>query len=96
MRTMFYLSRLGLAVPFLALSFRFGGMQLSAPSPSQVSQAQPSDSLLAQAKGLFSPLPDSPPSPAANPTTKEKVELGKMLYNDLRLSKSHQGLLQLP
>ncbi|MFP5385396.1 MAG: cytochrome-c peroxidase [Bacteriovoracia bacterium] len=32
------------------------------------------------------PLPDSPPIPADNPQTKEKIELGKMLYFDPRLS----------
>jgi cytochrome c peroxidase len=31
-------------------------------------------------------LPDSAPAPADNPTTKEKVELGKMLFFDPRLS----------
>jgi len=44
--------------------------------------------LLKQAKMYFKPLPDKPPSPAYNPTTPEKVELGKMLYYDPRLSLS--------
>jgi cytochrome c peroxidase len=34
----------------------------------------------------FKALPDSPPIPADNPQTKEKIELGKMLYFDPRLS----------
>ncbi len=33
-------------------------------------------------------LPTKAPAPADNPTTKEKVELGKMLYHDPRLSSS--------
>lgn len=33
------------------------------------------------------PLPKTPPVPADNPITKEKIELGKMLYFDPRLSK---------
>lgn len=34
----------------------------------------------------FRPLPDVPPIPVDNPQTKEKIELGKMLYFDPRLS----------
>lgn len=34
----------------------------------------------------WQPLPDTAPAPADNPTTAEKVELGKMLYFDPRLS----------
>lgn len=34
----------------------------------------------------FKALPDSPPIPADNPQTPEKIELGKMLYFDPRLS----------
>lgn len=33
------------------------------------------------------PLPKTPPVPADNPITREKIELGKMLYFDPRLSK---------
>ena len=36
----------------------------------------------------FEALPDTPPVPANNPITDEKVELGKMLYMDPRLSSS--------
>jgi cytochrome c peroxidase len=35
---------------------------------------------------VWQALPDVAPAPADNPTTKEKVELGKMLYFDPRLS----------
>jgi cytochrome c peroxidase len=34
----------------------------------------------------FKPLPDQPPIPADNPQTPEKIELGKMLFHDPRLS----------
>jgi cytochrome c peroxidase len=37
---------------------------------------------------IFEPIPDGPPPLADNPITEEKVELGKMLYLDPRLSKS--------
>lgn len=44
--------------------------------------------LLNQAKNYFQPLPKEIPAPADNPTTKEKVELGKKLFYDPRLSLS--------
>ncbi len=44
--------------------------------------------LLKQAKIYFKPLPTKPTSPSYNPTTPEKVKLGKMLYYDPRLSLS--------
>lgn len=44
--------------------------------------------LLNQAKNYFQPLPKEIPAPPDNPTTKEKVQLGKMLYYDPRLSLS--------
>lgn len=40
----------------------------------------------ASAAGAWEPLPDVAPVPADNPTTAAKVELGKMLYFDPRLS----------
>jgi cytochrome c peroxidase len=43
--------------------------------------------LLVQAQNLFKPLPTVAES-AKNPITKEKVELGKLLYFDTRLSKT--------
>ena len=39
-------------------------------------------------KQLFKPLPTTPPVPADNPITEEKVKLGKMLYWDRRTSKT--------
>ncbi|WP_045225321.1 cytochrome-c peroxidase [Methyloterricola oryzae] len=44
-------------------------------------------SCMAQA-GEWQALPDKAPEPASNPTTPAKVELGKMLYHDPRLSSS--------
>jgi len=44
--------------------------------------------LLKKAKTYFKPLPKEIPAPKDNPTTKEKVELGKKLYYDPRLSLS--------
>ncbi|MGB7740924.1 MAG: cytochrome c peroxidase [Steroidobacteraceae bacterium] len=42
----------------------------------------------AAASGPWQALPDVAPAPADNPTTADKVELGKMLYFDPRLSSS--------
>jgi len=43
--------------------------------------------ILAQAQFQpFQPLPDQPPIPAANPMSPAKVELGKQLFFDPRLS----------
>jgi cytochrome c peroxidase len=38
--------------------------------------------------GIFEPLPDVAPAPAENPTTPAKVELGRKLYFDARLSRT--------
>jgi cytochrome c peroxidase len=46
------------------------------------------EDILKQAKIYFKPLPKEIPAPADNPTTPEKVELGKKLYFDPRLSLS--------
>lgn len=45
--------------------------------------------LMKQAQGLFKPIPEQPPEQAGNRSTPAKVELGKMLYFDPRLSRSH-------
>ncbi len=47
------------------------------------------DALLATAQGLFKPIPAAPPALPGNEATPPKVELGKMLYFDPRLSASH-------
>lgn len=56
------------------------------PAPPQL----PDDAeiLWNQANQFFSALSAEPDSPQANPTTPEKVQLGKMLFHDPRLSKS--------
>jgi cytochrome c peroxidase len=52
-------------------------------------QAAARDDLMARAKELFQPIPTTPPQLPDNPGTPSKVELGKMLYFDPRLSASH-------
>lgn len=47
------------------------------------------DDLMARARQLFKPIPATPPELSGNPRTPAKVELGKMLYFDPRLSASH-------
>lgn len=47
------------------------------------------DSLMTTARARFKPIPTTPPALAGNPATPAKVELGKMLYFDPRLSASH-------
>src|SRR5512144_1205593 len=47
------------------------------------------DNVMKQAQGLFKPIPMQPPTMEGNPITPPKVELGKMLYFDPRLSESH-------
>lgn len=46
------------------------------------------DDLMKRAQGQFDPIPQDPPSIEGNPATEVKVELGRMLYFDPRLSKS--------
>jgi cytochrome c peroxidase len=47
------------------------------------------DDLLKKSQSLFKPVPDSPPELENNPITPKKVELGKMLYFEPRLSASN-------
>jgi len=47
------------------------------------------EDLMSRAKQQFQPIPTSPPELPDNPTSPAKVELGKMLYFDPRLSASH-------
>jgi cytochrome c peroxidase len=47
------------------------------------------DDLSTRAQQLFQPIPNVPPELAGNPSTPAKVDLGKMLYFDPRLSASH-------
>jgi len=47
------------------------------------------EDLMEQAKQQFQPIPTAPPELPGNPASPAKVELGKMLYFDPRLSASH-------
>lgn len=47
------------------------------------------DDLASRARALFEPIPEQVPETAGNALTPEKIELGKMLYFDPRLSESH-------
>lgn len=47
------------------------------------------EDLLTRARRLFEPIPLTPPALPGNPATPEKLELGKMLYFEPRLSASH-------
>ncbi len=53
--------------------------------------ATAADDLLAAARARFEPIPLSPPALPGNPETTAKVELGKMLYFDPRVSASRPG-----
>lgn len=46
------------------------------------------DDLMQRAQGLFKPIPEQPPALKGNVITPERIELGKMLYFDPRLSRS--------
>jgi len=61
----------------------------SAPDPGPpVEGVELTDSLASRARAAFEPLPDEPPELSDNPLTPQKVELGRMLYMDPRLSAS--------
>ncbi len=47
------------------------------------------DGLMTEARDLFKPIPTAPPEIEGNPATAEKIELGRMLYFDPRVSESH-------
>ncbi len=46
------------------------------------------DALLGEARSKFEPIPSFPPALKDNPLIREKVQLGKMLFFDPRLSAS--------
>lgn len=54
-----------------------------------ISGSAGADELMSNAKALFKPIPAAPPALPGNPATPAKIELGKMLYFDRRLSESH-------
>ncbi len=47
------------------------------------------DSLMQSAQAQFKPVPDQPPALPGNPASPARVELGKMLFFDPRISASH-------
>jgi cytochrome c peroxidase len=47
------------------------------------------DELMTAAQAQFKPIPENPPALPGNPATPQKLQLGKMLYFDPRLSASH-------
>jgi cytochrome c peroxidase len=53
-----------------------------------ISPTETSDALLARAVGIFQPVPAVAPELEGNPTSPAKVELGKMLFFEPRLSAS--------
>lgn len=55
---------------------------------SSVGAAQEKDDLLAKCRQLFKPIPAQAPAAKGNPASPAKVELGRMLYFDPRLSSS--------
>jgi cytochrome c peroxidase len=46
------------------------------------------DALMRGAQDIFKPIPKDPPALKGSPITPDKVELGKMLYFDPRISGS--------
>ena len=63
-------------------------LMLALASPFTAHSAEGDDTLLQAAKAEFQPIPNTAPEIKGNPATPEKLELGKMLYFDPRLSKS--------
>ncbi|MDL1951830.1 hypothetical protein FBQ97_18750, partial [Acidobacteria bacterium ACD] len=55
---------------------------------SSVGAAEEKDDLLAKGRQLFKPIPAQAPAAKGNPASPAKVELGRMLYFDPRLSSS--------
>ena len=75
-----YASRLSAAACLLAGALLTTGVAKPTAAP---------NTLMEQARRLFKPIPPTPPPLPGNPATRAKVELGKMLYFDPRLSASH-------
>ncbi|WP_247872120.1 cytochrome-c peroxidase [Azospirillum sp. TSO35-2] len=64
------------------------GAALAADPASAPSANGPSDTLMSRARELFKPLPATLPVVRNNAVTREKIDLGKMLFFDPRLSAS--------
>lgn len=58
-----------------------------APEPPKAPAVDPAQARLEKARGLFQPLPAEPPA-GSNQLTDARVDLGRMLYFDTRLSKN--------
>ena len=68
---------------------RLGVATLVLFAASAMARAESRDALQTRAKQLFGVLPAEAPNPA-NPVTDAKVELGRLLYFDPRVSKSQE------
>lgn len=79
-----------LSTPFLACgpAGETPGETEEPPPPASREMAPTDDPLIEQARAIFSPIPMTPPELEDNPSSPEKVELGKMLYFEPRLSAS--------
>ena len=75
------------AIPFVIIAALCGALSFGIASSRAASASEPlpEDQLLVQAKGSFSPLPKVFETPD-NPITPDKVELGKMLFYETRIS----------
>ncbi len=62
--------------------------QATAGGASTSEMAPTDDPLIQQARAIFSPIPSQPPELEGNPASPARVELGKMLYFEPRLSSS--------
>jgi cytochrome c peroxidase len=58
------------------------------PIPEEPEMADTEDELILQARNLFSPIPLTPPELEGNPSNPAKLELGKMLFFEPRISAS--------
>src|SRR3974377_1174976 len=68
-----------------AIALLSAGCLLTMPPALALAQ----DELMAKARQQFEPIPTAAPELPGNSATPAKVELGKMLYFDPRLSASH-------
>jgi len=71
------------------LTLAFGAAAFGAALALAVPAARADDPLRTQAKQLFGVIPELAPELPDNPKTAEKIDLGRMLYFDPRLSESH-------
>lgn len=72
-------------IEFLPLGLAAAGAMVFAAA---FAREEPQDSLMEDARFYFEPIPEEPPALPGNELTPAKVELGKMLFFDPRLSRS--------